>query len=74
MENDNIQELPPSFDDNGEVNDTFKNIHIVKMDEVDPLNDPECKHEFVKDPTDENENYYAEVCKNCPVGRLIRKL
>lgn len=44
--------------------------------EMTPMNDTECTHErYVKDPSDETEEYVSMVCANskCPVGYLLAK-
>ncbi len=68
-----IQPLPPSFDDDGTINEAFKSVSLMKWSDAKTLTDPDCKHEWVKDPTDEEPGFYAEMCKHCPLGRLVRK-
>ena len=49
---------------------------IIDRRQLTPINDTECTHpEFVKDPTDETEEFVSMVCTNskCPVGYLLSK-
>lgn len=43
---------------------------VVRKNELKPLNNPRCEHEFVDDPTEKD--FVAVKCTKCPVGRLIR--
>jgi hypothetical protein len=50
-------------------------IESVNKDDLKPLYDTDHVHVFVRDPDDETDDYYAEICsmKNCNIGRLIPK-
>lgn len=49
------------------------NGFVITPDQMKQLNDPECKHEWEVDPTDESDYWYAVKCKHCILGRLIKK-
>lgn len=49
------------------------NGFVITQDQMIKLNDPKCKHEWVKDPTDETDDWYAVKCKHCILGQLIKK-
>lgn len=49
---------------------------IIDRRQLVPIHDTECTHpEFVKDLTDETEEFVSMVCSNsnCPVGYLLSK-
>lgn len=49
---------------------------IIDRRQMVPIHDTECLHpEFVKDETDETEEFVSMVCSNsnCPVGYLLSK-
>lgn len=62
-----IEPLPPS--DSGE----FGKVERIEKKDMKPINDPNCKHEFEPDYTDETEYYIAMSCKHCIVGYLKPK-
>lgn len=47
---------------------------VEKIDKKDivPLNNPKCAHVFAIDDEDATDDYYAEKCLKCPIGRLVR--
>jgi len=47
----------------------------VNKDDLKPMYDTDHEHVYVKDPDDETDDFYAEMCsvKNCNVGRLVAK-
>ncbi len=58
-------------------NNTSKNVdndgdEVVRLDEQQPLNDPDCKHQFVKDD-DELGEAQAWVCIKCRRGVFLPK-
>lgn len=64
-----IESSQQSIDNYSESGDGF----VITKDQMIPLNDPECKHEFVKDDTEESPHFYAVKCKHCIIGMLIKK-
>lgn len=46
---------------------------LITPDQMKPLNDPECSHEWEIDHDEENDNFYGMKCKHCIVGHLVRK-
>jgi len=61
-------ELPDLTD--GEV------VERISKAELKPLYDVNHEHVFARDPDDETDDYYAEICtvRNCNLGRLIAKV
>lgn len=55
---------------NKEDNDYYE---IIKLDELEPLNDPNCKHYFVKDDSDVLGNSVAWKCSKCHRGTFLAK-
>jgi len=46
---------------------------VVRMEEQQPLNDPDCKHFFIKDETDSIGDNQAWICQSCKRGVFIPK-
>lgn len=44
----------------------------IDFDKLKPLNDPNCQHEFVREPEPDIPGTYTEICRKCPVGRIVR--
>lgn len=63
----------PTLDNSGIIESDELN-EVVKMDEIPPLNDPQCEHEFAIDETDTIGDAVAYVCtkRNCGVGYFAR--
>ena len=69
----NSLDIPTKLGYNNSEND--ENVHIVKMDEQEPINDTECKHEtLVADPEDTIGDAVYHGCANrkCGVGFYIQ--
>jgi hypothetical protein len=49
-----------------------KQLKINKEDLV-PLNDPKCKHEYELDDSENEPAFYGIKCKKCILGKLIKK-
>ena len=49
------------------------NAVVITQDQMIQLNDPQCEHEWVRDPSEETDSFYGEQCKHCIIGRLIKK-
>lgn len=45
----------------------------VDLSQVEPYNDPRCKHEIVDVVDDEMEGVIAYRCRKCMVGWLVKK-
>jgi hypothetical protein len=65
MENDNL------FDNNSSKGYNIDNDvdEVIRMAGKTPLNDPNCEHEFVIDPTDVIGDKVAYVC-HCGIGHF----
>lgn len=67
---DNSVDIVPDMGYNSNNDD---NVEIVKMDEQSAINDPNCEHELVKDPTDRIGNCVAYMCVKpmCGYGQFL---
>jgi len=69
----------PNLDFNADKSDTLgnndnpddKNI-VIRLDELEPLNDKDCDHKFVRDD-DEIGDYRAWSCVKCHRGVFLPK-
>ena len=67
----NIDQLAePSEND---TNRTDDNVEIIHKDQMIELTKPGCEHNWVIDPTDETDHYFAIHCTECPIGKLLDK-
>jgi hypothetical protein len=50
-------------------------IESINKADLKPMYDTNHEHNFVKDPDDETNDYYAVICNvsNCNIGKLISK-
>lgn len=50
-------------------------VERIDKRDLKPMYDTRHDHIYKKDPTDEEDGFYAEMCtvKNCNVGRLVAK-
>lgn len=81
--NDNLDETGYNSDNN--VNDqwsfekdgstlTGEVVEKIDRSNLRPITVPGCTHANRKrDPNEETDEYYAEVCLDCPVGFLVKK-
>jgi hypothetical protein len=53
--------------DNQSINGNDEPDEVIRMDEVEPINDPNCKHFFIKD-SDIIGDYQAWICRKCKRG------
>lgn len=44
----------------------------INFTDMPVLNDPNCQHDFVREPEPDIPGTYTEVCRKCPVGRIVR--
>ncbi len=58
--------------DNSSNNDNDDDTIVVDMAKRQPLNDPDCKHFFVKDE-DTIGNSQAWICRGCKRGTFLPK-
>lgn len=61
------------FDFTGETrynSDNEANVEIIDMSTKRPLNDPDCQHKLIPDPSDRIGDKIAYVCK-CGVGFFL---
>lgn len=70
-----MENLPKKNSENTEHLTLTSNTESMSVDmsKVTPITKADCLHEFVKDPTEESEHFYAEVCLHCPLGRLVKR-
>lgn len=54
------------------VNNENENDIVIRLDELEPLNDPDCKHKFVRDPDTIGE-FRAWKCSKCHRGVFLHK-
>lgn len=45
---------------------------LIDFENLKPMHDPNCQHEFVREATSDIPGTYSEVCAKCPVGRIVR--
>jgi hypothetical protein len=61
-----------NISDNSSNNDNDDDTIVVDMAKRQPLNDPDCKHFFVKDE-DTIGNSQAWICRGCKRGTFLPK-
>lgn len=62
--------------DNSSINDKNETeVIVIKPEELTPINDPTCKHYFVKDSDGlaDNNEMQAWVCRECRRGTFLPK-
>jgi len=61
--------------DNKNIDDKNENDVVIKLDELTPINDPNCKHYFVKDKDSfaEEVDMQAWICRECRRGAILPK-
>lgn len=52
-----------------ETKDVDDEYEVIRLDGVEPLNDPDCKHFFIKD-SDTIGGMQAWICKRCKRGKF----
>jgi transposase-like protein len=58
--------------DNANNNEENEQYEVFKMDNVEPINDPNCKHFFVEDD-DSIGDTQSWICKHCKRGVFYPK-
>ena len=58
--------------DNRNIHDKNEEYEVIRRDELEPINDPNCKHNFVVD-SDEIGGFQAWVCTKCKRGTFLPK-
>ena len=58
--------------DNRNIHDKNEEYEVIRRDELEPINDPNCKHNFVVD-SDEIGGFQAWVSSKCKRGRFLPK-
>jgi hypothetical protein len=48
-------------------------LEVIRLDEQQPLNDPNCEHNFKKDDDDLSDDFQAWVCTKCHRGTFLPK-
>jgi len=66
---DNSGNMNQNKGNNGNDDDAI----VVDMAKQEPLNDPDCKHFFIKDESDTIGDSQAWVCRGCKRGVFIPK-
>lgn len=56
---------------NRDVNN--EEYEVINLDGVEPLNDPNCKHFFIEDVSEEIDGFTAWTCEHCKRGRYFPK-
>lgn len=46
---------------------------VIDLSNARVITNPNCKHVFIEDPTDQTDHYVAMVCVDCPIGYLKAK-
>jgi len=59
--------------DNSSINDNNDDYEVVKKENLENLIDPECKHYFVKDVDEIDDDTQAWLCKKCHRGTFLPK-
>lgn len=62
--------------DNNNSNEKNENdVIVIKQEELTPINNPECKHYFIKDNDElaEENNMQSWICKKCKRGTFLPK-
>lgn len=65
----------PISDDNNNVNDKNENDVVIRLEDLTPINDINCKHYFIKDQDElaEENNMQAWICQKCRRGTFLPK-
>lgn len=58
--------------DNKSINGNDGEYEVIRLDNATPINDPDCKHFFIKDE-DEIGDSVAWICKSCKRGAYFPK-
>jgi len=62
--------------DNSNIDDKNETeVIVIKPEELTPINDPKCKHYFVKDSDElaDNNEMQAWICRECKRGTFLPK-
>lgn len=57
---------------NASNNDDNAEYEVIRLDEVEPINNPDCKHYFIKDDDEIGDNQ-AWICRDCKRGTFYPK-
>ena len=51
-------------------------VERIDKSQLKPMYETDHEHQYMRDPDDETNGYYAEMCvvKNCNLGRLVAKV
>lgn len=59
--------------DNTNIDDNNETYDVIDMQNVKPLNDPECNHFFIEEVQEEIEGYTSWTCEKCRRGKMLPK-
>lgn len=59
--------------DNSSIDANNENYEVIKRDNLVPLIDPDCKHEFVKDDDEIDKASQSWICIKCKRGTFLPK-
>jgi hypothetical protein len=59
--------------DNTNIDVNDDDYELFNMAEVQPLNDPDCKHFFIEEVQEEIDGFTAWSCMHCKRGRYFPK-
>lgn len=64
-----------SGDETATTGSSSEGAEIIYKDSMKVVNLPDCQHEYVLDPSDETDQYFAIKCRKpgCIHGRLLNK-
>lgn len=61
--------------DNSNIDDKNEKHEVIELNELTPINNPECTHYFVKDNDElaEENNMQSWICQKCKRGTFMPK-
>lgn len=65
--------MPSEQSETSNLPEVVGQVHISKPEDRKVLNNPECVHEMIPDPSEQTEHFFGIVCKWCGRGKLIKK-
>lgn len=65
----------PFTGDNSNIDDKNENYEVIKLDELTPVNDPTCRHNFIKDSDElaKDNGMQSWICRRCKRGTFLPK-
>jgi hypothetical protein len=70
-----VFDTTPFTSDNNSRDAKNENDEVIRLNELTPLNDPNCPHHFVKDVDDlaDTNDMQAWICRKCKRGTIMPK-